>query len=59
MFIVCVCRKLEAEGGEKLEGVYHQLMQAGVDRNESERETRLKDTLVADIPWLALFLFAV
>jgi hypothetical protein len=46
MFIVCVCRRLEAEAGEKLEGVYHQLMQAGVDRNESERETRLKDSLV-------------
>lgn len=37
--------KLEAETAEKLEGVYQQLMQAGVDRNESERETKLKETL--------------
>lgn len=44
-FFVCVCRKLEAETAEKLEGVYQQLMQAGVDRNESERETKLKETL--------------
>lgn len=41
----CVCRKLEAEAGQKLEGVYQQLMQAGVDRNESEREMKLKETL--------------
>jgi structural maintenance of chromosome 1 len=40
-----VCRKLEAETGEKLEGVHHQLLQAGVDRNESEREVRFKETL--------------
>ena len=40
-----VFSKLEAEAGEKLEGVYQQLMQAGVDRNESERETKLKETL--------------
>ena len=41
-----VSRKLEAEADEKLQSVYHQLMQAGVDRNESERETKLKETLV-------------
>ncbi|KAG6852767.1 hypothetical protein C0991_009264 [Blastosporella zonata] len=37
--------KLEAEADEKLQGVYQQLLQAGVDRNESEREVRLKETL--------------
>ncbi|KAH0579770.1 hypothetical protein H2248_002607 [Termitomyces sp. 'cryptogamus'] len=37
--------KLEAEADEKLQGVYQQLLQAGVDRNESERELRLKETL--------------
>ncbi|KAG6902949.1 hypothetical protein C0995_009341 [Termitomyces sp. Mi166 len=37
--------KLEAEADEKLQGVYQQLLQAGVDRNESEREIRLKETL--------------
>lgn len=38
-------RKLEAEADEKLQSVYQQLLQAGVDRNESEREIRLKETL--------------
>ncbi|KAF5378785.1 hypothetical protein D9615_006938 [Tricholomella constricta] len=37
--------KLEKEADEKLQGVYQQLLQAGVDRNESEREVRLKETL--------------
>ncbi|KAF9457597.1 condensin complex subunit SMC1 [Collybia nuda] len=37
--------KLEAEADEKLQGVYQQLLQAGVDRGESEREIRLKETL--------------
>ncbi|KAG5644198.1 hypothetical protein DXG03_008861 [Asterophora parasitica] len=36
---------LEKEADEKLQGVYQQLLQAGVDRNESEREVRLKETL--------------
>ncbi|KAG6820541.1 hypothetical protein H0H93_015712 [Arthromyces matolae] len=39
--------KLEAEADEKLQGVYQQLLQAGVDRNESERELRLKETLTS------------
>ncbi|KAG6898016.1 hypothetical protein C0992_007012 [Termitomyces sp. T32_za158] len=38
--------KLEAEADEKLQGVYQQLLQAGVDKNESEREIRLKETLI-------------
>lgn len=38
-------RKLKAEAGEKLEGVYHHLMQAGVDRSESERQAKLEETL--------------
>ncbi|GLB42443.1 putative structural maintenance of chromosomes protein [Lyophyllum shimeji] len=37
--------KLEREADEKLQVVYGQLLQAGVDRNESEREVRLKETL--------------
>ncbi|RDB26948.1 Structural maintenance of chromosomes protein 1 [Hypsizygus marmoreus] len=39
--------KLEAEADEKLQSVYNQLLQAGVDRNESEREIRLKETLAS------------
>lgn len=38
-------RQLEAQANEKLQNVYHQLVQAGVDKNESERETRLKETI--------------
>ncbi|KAL4266841.1 SMC family protein [Pleurotus pulmonarius] len=37
--------QLEAEANEKLQTVYGQLLQAGVDKNESERETKLKETL--------------
>ena len=38
-------RKLEAEIDEKLQKVYQDLLQAGVDRNESEKEARLKETI--------------
>ncbi|KAJ2928232.1 hypothetical protein H1R20_g8845, partial [Candolleomyces eurysporus] len=37
--------KLEAEIDEKLQKVFHELLQAGVDKVESEREARLKETL--------------
>jgi structural maintenance of chromosome 1 len=37
--------RLETETNEKLADVYHRLLQAGVDRNESEREAKLKETL--------------
>ncbi|KAL4072467.1 RecF/RecN/SMC [Scleroderma yunnanense] len=37
--------RLEAETNEKLADVYHRLLQAGVDRTESEREAKLKETL--------------
>ncbi|KAF8840540.1 RecF/RecN/SMC protein [Paxillus ammoniavirescens] len=37
--------RLETEANEKLADVYHRLLQAGVDKTESERETRLKETL--------------
>ncbi|KAJ8515491.1 hypothetical protein ONZ45_g7107 [Pleurotus djamor] len=37
--------QLEAEANEKLQNVYSQLLQAGVDKNESEREIKLKETL--------------
>lgn len=39
--------QLEAEANEKLQSVYQQLLQAGVDKNESEREARLKETLAS------------
>lgn len=38
-------RKLEKETNEKLVNIYEQLTQAGVDQQESQRETRLKETL--------------
>jgi len=41
------CRKLEAEAEEKLQNVYAQLLQAGVDRNENEREKKLRETLAS------------
>ncbi|TFK38253.1 condensin complex subunit SMC1 [Crucibulum laeve] len=37
--------KLEAEANEKLESIYHQLLQAGVDKHESEREVKMKEML--------------
>ncbi|KAG2138026.1 hypothetical protein DEU56DRAFT_347116 [Suillus clintonianus] len=39
------CSRLETETNEKLADVYQRLFQAGVDRNESEREAKLKATL--------------
>ena len=38
-------RRLETETNEKLADVYQRLLQAGVDRTESEREAKLKETL--------------
>ncbi|KAG2008796.1 cohesin complex subunit psm1 [Coprinopsis cinerea AmutBmut pab1-1] len=38
-------QKLEAEIDEKLQSVYQQLLQAGVDKTESEREAKLKETI--------------
>jgi hypothetical protein len=37
--------QLEQELNEKLGEIYHQLLQASVDRQESEKEARLKETL--------------
>jgi structural maintenance of chromosome 1 len=37
--------RLETETNEKLADVYQRSLQAGVDRNESQRETNLKETL--------------
>ncbi|KDR79797.1 hypothetical protein GALMADRAFT_241878 [Galerina marginata CBS 339.88] len=37
--------KLQVEADEKLQNVYHQLLQAGVDKQESEKEAKLKETL--------------
>ncbi|EKM82180.1 hypothetical protein AGABI1DRAFT_36117 [Agaricus bisporus var. burnettii JB137-S8] len=42
---VCCSPKLEAEADEKLQAVYQQLLQAGVDRNQNEREMKLRETL--------------
>ncbi|KAF9233408.1 hypothetical protein BU15DRAFT_90371 [Melanogaster broomeanus] len=39
--------RLEAEANEKLADVYQRLLQAGVDRTESEREAKLKETLAS------------
>ncbi|KAJ6561466.1 condensin complex subunit SMC1 [Mycena vulgaris] len=39
--------QLEAQANEQLQNVYQQLLQAGVDKHESERETKLKETLVS------------
>lgn len=33
------------EADEKLQNIYHQLLQAGADRHESDREAKLKETL--------------
>ena len=41
------CSQLESEANEKLLEVYQKLMQIGVDRNESEKETKLKETLAS------------
>ncbi|KAJ6610416.1 condensin complex subunit SMC1 [Mycena sp. CBHHK59/15] len=39
--------QLEAQANEQLQSVYNQLLQAGVDKHESEREVKLKETLVS------------
>ncbi|KAF9225691.1 condensin complex subunit SMC1 [Gyrodon lividus] len=39
--------RLETEANEKLADVYHRLLQAGVDKTESEREVKLKETLAS------------
>ncbi|KIJ62116.1 hypothetical protein HYDPIDRAFT_169279 [Hydnomerulius pinastri MD-312] len=39
--------RLETETNEKLADVYQRLLQAGVDRTESEREAKLKETLAS------------
>ncbi|KAJ7246598.1 condensin complex subunit SMC1 [Mycena haematopus] len=38
-------KQLEAQANEQLQNVFAQLLQAGVDKHESERETKLKETL--------------
>lgn len=45
MVVKSLRRKLEQEINEKLVNVHQQLLQAGVDRKESEREAKLKETL--------------
>lgn len=37
--------RLEKEFNEKLAGVYSQLLEAGVDKRQSEREAKFKETL--------------
>ncbi|KAK2462607.1 hypothetical protein APHAL10511_005340 [Amanita phalloides] len=37
--------KLEAETDEKLQNIYQQLLQPGVDKHESERKSRMKETI--------------
>ncbi|KAK7062210.1 structural maintenance of chromosomes protein [Favolaschia claudopus] len=38
-------KQLEAQANEQLQNVLNQLYEAGVDKHESERETKLKETL--------------
>lgn len=38
-------RRLEAETNEKLTEVYSKILQAGVDKTQSERDVKLKETL--------------
>ena len=40
-------RKLHVEADEKLQNIYHQLLQAGADKHESDREAKLKETLAS------------
>ena len=40
-------RKLQVETDEKLQNIYHQLLQAGADKHESDREAKLKETLAS------------
>ena len=35
------------EADEKLQNIYHQLLQAGADKHESDREIKLKETLAS------------
>lgn len=52
--------KLTVEADEKLQNIYHQLLQAGADKHESEREAKLKETLASlqgIFPGLSLSLF--
>ncbi|KAF8137566.1 RecF/RecN/SMC, partial [Boletus edulis] len=39
--------RLETEANEKLTDVYQRLLQAGIDRHETEREAKLKETLAS------------
>ncbi|KAF8869575.1 cohesin complex subunit psm1 [Gymnopilus junonius] len=39
--------KLQLEADEKLQNIYQQLLQAGVDRHESEKEAKFKETLAS------------
>lgn len=43
----CHHSQLEAELNEKLTDVYNKLMQSNTDQRETERETRLRETLAA------------
>ena len=40
-------RKLQVEADEKLQNVYQQLLQAGVEKHENEKEAKLKETLAS------------
>jgi structural maintenance of chromosome 1 len=39
------CSRLEAELNERLLEIHQKLMQAGFDQKETERESKLKETL--------------
>ena len=44
-FLIWIISKLQAECDEKLQAVYHQSLQASVERQESEKEAKMKETL--------------
>jgi len=44
-FLTQIISELQAECDEKLQAVYHQLLQAGVERQESEKVAKMKETL--------------
>jgi structural maintenance of chromosome 1 len=57
-------RKLHVEADEKLQSIYHQLLQAGADKHESDREAKLKETLASlqgifPGPWIFFHFLAI
>jgi structural maintenance of chromosome 1 len=43
--MIFLSSKLQVEADEKLQTIYQQLLQAGVERQESEKESKMKETI--------------